>query len=195
VHASSTASLEQGYRDIAEQIELPGRNDPQVDVFQLVHIWLCNEKNGKWLMILANADDGVALSRSSGSNHKTQTGDGNNPPPHHPSMYLPQSRNGSILITSRTRNVTLQLVEESDILLIEPTNDASAQVLVSKTSETKHKKSAKGRKSGTQWSPIEDEKLLHVVQTMKSTDWKHVAHSLGGRAPFACQKRYEKLTR
>jgi hypothetical protein len=195
VHASNTARLEQGYRDIAEQVKLPGWNDTQADVFKLVHSWLRNEKNGKWLLILINADDSAALLRSSGSNHKTQTGDGNNTPPHHLSVYLPHSKNGSILVTSQTKSVALQLVEESDIILIEPMNDPSAQVLVSKASSNNGKKGVKVLKPVNMWSPAEDEKLLYIVQTMKSTkpNWNLVAQSFRDRSDYACQRRYEKL--
>ncbi|KAI9763798.1 MAG: hypothetical protein M1839_006308 [Geoglossum umbratile] len=52
VHASNAAHIEQGYQDIADQVKLAGRNDPQADVFELVHNWLRNEKNGKWLLVL-----------------------------------------------------------------------------------------------------------------------------------------------
>jgi TFIIF-interacting CTD phosphatase-like protein len=57
VHASNAARIEQDYRDIADQVRLAGRNDPQADIFKLVHNWLRNEKNGKWLVVLDNADD------------------------------------------------------------------------------------------------------------------------------------------
>jgi nucleoside phosphorylase len=47
-------------------------------------------------------------------------------------------------------------------------------------------------KSGMQWSSAEDERLSQVVQTMGSSNWKHVAQHFH-RADWACQKRYEKL--
>ena len=40
-----------------DEIELPGRNDPKVDVLRLVRNWLCDETNGPWVMVLDNADD------------------------------------------------------------------------------------------------------------------------------------------
>ena len=62
VHASNAARIEQGYQDIADQVKLAGREDPQADVFKLVYNWLCDEQNGKWLLVLDNADDAAALS-------------------------------------------------------------------------------------------------------------------------------------
>jgi hypothetical protein len=46
-HASNTARLEQSFREIANQVKVRGRKDPQADVFKLVHDWLRNEKNGR----------------------------------------------------------------------------------------------------------------------------------------------------
>ncbi|KAF2836645.1 hypothetical protein M501DRAFT_1033316 [Patellaria atrata CBS 101060] len=57
VHASNAARVDQGYRAIADQVKLAGRKDPQADIFELVSSWLRNEKNGKWLLVLDNADD------------------------------------------------------------------------------------------------------------------------------------------
>jgi len=119
VHASNTARLEQGYREIADQVKLPGRSDLQADVFQLVYNWLRNEKSGKWLLVLDNADDTAVLSRP-----LTKA------PPRSFLSYLPRTRNGSVLVTSRTRSAALHLVEQSDIIPVESMDDASAQILL-----------------------------------------------------------------
>lgn len=91
----------------------------------------------------------------------------------------------------------MQLVEESDILLIEPIDDAKAQVLELKVSRNNRKRGIKVLNSINRWSPAEDEKLLCVVQTMElpKTNWKLVAQSFVRRSPYACEKRYEKLIR
>jgi hypothetical protein len=49
-HASNTARLEQSFREIADQVKVRGRKDPQANVFKLVHDWLRNVKNGPWLL-------------------------------------------------------------------------------------------------------------------------------------------------
>ena len=40
-----------------DTVKLPGRNQPEANIAQLVHDWLSNEWNGKWIMILDGADD------------------------------------------------------------------------------------------------------------------------------------------
>ncbi|KAF2181395.1 hypothetical protein K469DRAFT_262846 [Zopfia rhizophila CBS 207.26] len=131
-HASNTARLEQNYRDIADQVKLRGRKDPQADVFKLVHDWLRDEKNGRWLLVLDNADDAAVLSPPSSSSQKTQAYGGSGGLRQHLSRYLPPSRHGSVLVTSRTKRVALQVMEESDIILIEPMQDEAAHALLHK---------------------------------------------------------------
>ncbi|KAH8588907.1 P-loop containing nucleoside triphosphate hydrolase protein [Bisporella sp. PMI_857] len=105
VHASTKARFEEAYRGIADRLELPGRNDPKVDVLRLVSNWLCDETHGRWIMILDNADDVDVfyLSRAPQRNESFATASARLV------TYLPQSRNGSILITSRSKDVAARL--------------------------------------------------------------------------------------
>ncbi|KAJ5030679.1 hypothetical protein PSV08DRAFT_358843 [Bipolaris maydis] len=121
-HASNTARLEQSFREIANQVRARGRKDPQADVFELVRDWLRNAKNGRWLLVLDNTDDAAIVSPTEGSSGLQQ----------HLSRYLPFSRHGAVLVTSRTKSAAMQIVEDSDIILIEPMHDAAAHALLRK---------------------------------------------------------------
>jgi len=44
-------------------------------------------------------------------------------------QYLPPSATGSILITTRSRDTALKLVEESKIIAVEPMDEGQAQAL------------------------------------------------------------------
>ncbi|OAG05932.1 uncharacterized protein CC84DRAFT_1052555, partial [Paraphaeosphaeria sporulosa] len=55
-HASSTARLEQSFHDIADRVKIEGRRDPQVNIFKLVHDWMC-DTDERWLLVLDNVDD------------------------------------------------------------------------------------------------------------------------------------------
>jgi hypothetical protein len=120
-HASNTARLEQSFSEIADQVKVRGRKDPQVDVFKLVHDWLRDAKNGRWLLVLDNADDAAVLSAA---------GDG--ALQQHLSRYIPSSRHGSVLVTSRTKRAAMQVVEDNDIIAIEPMHDVAAHALLRK---------------------------------------------------------------
>ncbi|USP81615.1 TPR-like protein [Curvularia clavata] len=124
-HASNTARLEQSFREIADQIKARGRKDPQVDVFKLVHDWLRDVRNGQWLLVLDNADDPGVLSPTDGSSGLQQ----------HLSRYLPSSRHGAVLVTSRTKRAAMQIVEDIDIISIEPMHDTAAHILLRKKLE------------------------------------------------------------
>jgi hypothetical protein len=58
IHARTKTWFEQAYQEMAERLELPGRDDPMANVLRLVYNWLSDEVNGQWHMILDNVDDG-----------------------------------------------------------------------------------------------------------------------------------------
>jgi hypothetical protein len=121
-HASNTARLEQSFREIADQVKLRGRKDPHADVFKLVHDWLRDKRNGRWLLVLDNADDATVLSPTdNGSGIGLQQ---------HLSEYLPSNKHGSVLVTSRTKRAATQVVEDSEIIPIELMHDAAAHALL-----------------------------------------------------------------
>jgi tetratricopeptide (TPR) repeat protein len=127
-HASNTARLEQSFREIADQVKVRGRKDPQADVFKLVHDWLRDTKNGRWLLVLDNADDAAVLSPADDGGKLSSS----SALQQHLSRYLPSSRYGSVLVTSRTKRAAMQVVEESDIIPIQPMHDAAAHTLLRK---------------------------------------------------------------
>lgn len=136
VHASNAARVEQGYRDIAEQVKISGRNDPKGDIFQLVDNWLRTEKTIKWALILDNADDVLLFeNHTAGKNVLVQADGSSDGATQSLLAHLPRSENGSILVTSRNKSVALQLVEESEIFVIEPMNDSDALALLGKKLE------------------------------------------------------------
>ncbi|KAL6717746.1 hypothetical protein ACLMJK_003831 [Lecanora helva] len=132
IHAGSTARFEQSFRDIANHIEIPGRQDPKENIFRLVHDWLRDRKSGRWLLILDNIDNPDLLSEAGDAGqggHGTRV-DGERRQPM--SAYLPQSQNGSVLVTSRSKDVALKLVEEKDIVAVQPMAAAHARSLFEK---------------------------------------------------------------
>jgi tetratricopeptide (TPR) repeat protein len=133
VHASNNARLKQSFREIADQVKARGRKDPQADVFKLVHDWLRDAINGQWLLVLDNADDASVLSPIDNSGKlSSDSYSASSAIQQYLSRYLPLSRHGSVLVTSRTKRAAMQVVEDSDIILIEPMHDAAAHALLRK---------------------------------------------------------------
>ncbi|KAF4627699.1 hypothetical protein G7Y89_g10454 [Cudoniella acicularis] len=126
VHASTTARFEEGYRRIAEKVKIDGWDKPDVDILQLVTNWLCNEVNGRWVMIVDNADDPNVFFISSANHGLAQVA-------RSLSDFLPQSRTGSIVITSRSRSVAYRLIgRDSDIIKVKPMDQDQALALLHK---------------------------------------------------------------
>ncbi|KAK3360388.1 hypothetical protein B0T25DRAFT_129221 [Lasiosphaeria hispida] len=106
VHAGTQARVEEGFRTIADAIKLPGRNQPKVDIPQLVYSWLSNERNGRWIMILDSADDGDVFCNANSAPGPTS---GDTRDRRSLATYLPQSRNGSIIVTTRNNGLAVRL--------------------------------------------------------------------------------------
>ena len=130
MHASSTARFEEGYRKIAERAKLPGWDQPDVDILRLVYSWLCDEANGRWVMIIDNADDLNVFSCPS-DRLKGSKDDISSNAAATLLEFLPQSPNGSILITSRSRDVAFRLTGSyADIIRVHPMDQAHALALL-----------------------------------------------------------------
>jgi tetratricopeptide (TPR) repeat protein len=130
IHASNATRFKQAYTDIAARIELPGRDDPKADILRLLHNWLCDERNGQWLIILDNADDDQVLHStgvdSDGVAHGTEAAHETAPL----ASFLPQSSNGWILVTSRDLGAALNLVGTKSVFRVEPMVEEEALMLL-----------------------------------------------------------------
>ncbi|KAI9685382.1 MAG: hypothetical protein M1822_004513 [Bathelium mastoideum] len=131
IHASNPTRFNQGYREFADKVSLTGRESANADILQLVSTWLSDERNGQWLMILDNVDDDdVFFSGSEDTSGSTQTID---TAMHGKPLetFLPQTRNGMILITSRNRTAAFNLVGDyGDIVQVEPMEEEDALALL-----------------------------------------------------------------
>jgi hypothetical protein len=131
VHASNVARFEQGYQDIADLVKIAGRKDSKVDIFKLVHDWL-RGCEGKWLLILDNVDNTDLLFEAGDVGQRGQGIDVNGERRQPILAYLPQSQNGSILVTSRSKGVALKLVEEKNIVVMQSMAPSQALALFEK---------------------------------------------------------------
>jgi tetratricopeptide (TPR) repeat protein len=142
VHASNAARFKQAYREIAAQVELPGRDDSKTDILQAVHNWLCDERNGRWLMVVDNADDDRMFASASGSDDLGGGGSGGGAtyaqgaePAQEAAAplasFLPQAANGWILVTSRDLVAAVNLVGARHyVIKVEPMSEREALALL-----------------------------------------------------------------
>jgi tetratricopeptide (TPR) repeat protein len=120
IHASNAARLEQGYQQIAAVAEIPGREDPKTNILQLVYLWLCDPGNGRWLMVLDNADDDSIFFSGNEINERGLL-----------VSFLPQAAHGSILITSRNGLAARNLVgSDGHVITVQPMTEAESLTLL-----------------------------------------------------------------
>ncbi|KAF7549262.1 hypothetical protein G7Z17_g6496 [Cylindrodendrum hubeiense] len=116
VPAISTASFENVYREIGQQMGIPELDNNQVDVKILIKVALSQETVGPWLLVIDNADDKELLFGDQGL-----------------CEYLPFSRRGSILFTTRNHEVATQLdIPVTNILNMAEMNLSEATQLLHK---------------------------------------------------------------
>jgi hypothetical protein len=130
VHASNEARFEQSFWDIVDQVKIPGRQDPKVNVFKLVENRLRDEKKGNWVCILDNVDDDKFLCSFPAVSKADPTEDPTNASTKPLLEYVPRSRNGSIIITSRTREVALKIADHKDLIEVQPMERSEALELL-----------------------------------------------------------------
>ena len=101
-----------------------------MDILRLVYSWLCDEANGHWVIIIDNADDLGVFSCPS----DRRKGSKDNVSRNAAAALLeslPQSPNGSILITSRSRDVAFRLTGSyADIIRVHPMDQAHTLALL-----------------------------------------------------------------
>ena len=134
VHASSAARFEESYKKIAQRVQLPGWDEPQADVLGMVSGWLSDETNGRWIMVVDNADDPkVIFDPWNGISAAGAPSGATTNRPLSLSDCLPQSSNGFILITSRSRDVAYRLTGRSqDLVAVGPMEKNVALSLLQK---------------------------------------------------------------
>ncbi|KAK3216196.1 hypothetical protein GRF29_8g2559841 [Pseudopithomyces chartarum] len=131
VDASNATRFALGFRDIADSVKIEGRQDPRVNIFKLVHDWLCDSKT-PWLLVLDGMNDARFLVHAPIGNREQSARDSG--------MfcqplrdYLPHCERGSMIITTRNRKVALELVDQRDIVAVEPMSEEDAMALLHTT--------------------------------------------------------------
>ncbi|KAJ5683654.1 hypothetical protein N7462_006819 [Penicillium macrosclerotiorum] len=132
IHASNQARLEQSFRDIANQVKISGRREPKANIFELVENWLRDEKKGKWVCVLDNADDYEFLCLPQTVANPAHAIEPTYVPVKPLLEYIPRGRNGSVIITSRSREVVLKMVKENDLIEVTPMEPCEALELFHK---------------------------------------------------------------
>ncbi|KAF1970199.1 hypothetical protein BU23DRAFT_601125 [Bimuria novae-zelandiae CBS 107.79] len=89
--------------DIGQQLRIPNLEQEKSDIQKLVQHWLSQENSGRWLLVFDNADSIDIWTDKAG----------NTPGSSRRIDYLPKSKGGSILFTTRSRKAATKLADKN----------------------------------------------------------------------------------
>ena len=115
IPALSVEAFVRAIEEIAQQLGIRSATNQGDDVKELVKRHLSAPTAGKWLLIVDNADDIELLEPSTGSDGLLR--------------YLPESRLGVTIFTTRTSSVAQRLARSDVLRLMKPTRDEAAELL------------------------------------------------------------------
>jgi tetratricopeptide (TPR) repeat protein len=116
-------SLHQSYLEAAQQLGIPGLQDDKADVKRLVQAHLSKESAGKWLLVFDNLDDIDMWIASAGKETQPEQS------PNGLFDYMPKSKQGAIIFTTRDRKVAVKLAPHYLVDVPAMEEDAAAELL------------------------------------------------------------------
>jgi len=119
IPATNAESLQQAYLDVGRQLRIPGLQEEQANVKKLVQHYLSQESIGQWLIIFDNADD-IDMWINKGGNKNDSYG---------LKDYLPRSRQGCVILTTRSRKIAVKLAQSNVIEVLEMDEEVATQLL------------------------------------------------------------------
>lgn len=128
LHASSAARFDQDIQTFADDVKIPGREEKDANIYQLVRAWLLDNRR-TWLIVLDNADDAEFLFEASESGRfgtRTRI------------EYMPVCSHGSILITTRWLETARRLTDNTNIIDLQADKDHAIRFLKTKMGRTEH---------------------------------------------------------
>jgi tetratricopeptide (TPR) repeat protein len=122
IAATDMDSLHQAYRDVAQQLRISGWDEEKADVKKLVQIHLSQADTQPWLLVFDNTDDMSMWICPSGS-EPGSTG---------LKEYLPKSKQGCIVFTTRDRKTAVKLAGQN-IVEVPEMDEVGAMHLLQKS--------------------------------------------------------------
>ncbi|RFU27453.1 hypothetical protein B7463_g8883, partial [Scytalidium lignicola] len=116
VQASDLSSFENSYRRIGEALGIPAIDDDKADLKTLVKQELSKESKGRWLLIIDNADDAQLFQTTDDTSSSL-------------AEYLPYSKLGGILFTTRDHKVATEHAE-AEVIPIDMMDEAESKELL-----------------------------------------------------------------
>ncbi|KAJ6042987.1 FabD/lysophospholipase-like protein [Penicillium canescens] len=119
IPVNSLANLQTAYRKVAQNLGLSGWDEIGVDILEIVRTYLSDEAIGPWLLILDNADDlelwRSPLTSEAGAKRLMD--------------YMPRSRHGAIIWTTRDRKVATAVARENVVTVRQMDESGASEMM------------------------------------------------------------------
>ena len=110
INAGSSLEFYLSYRELARQLLLPGHNDPKEDPRRILKSWLDGTESGEWVLVLDSADNLVEFFPDSENTGNCQTEKCKS---NGLAEFIPQGPDGTVIITTRDRELADRLTDYS----------------------------------------------------------------------------------
>jgi len=121
IPATSVERMLEAYLEIGHELRLPSIEQEQASIQKRVQRHLSQESSGKWLLMFDNADDiNMWTDKSDDITDLARQID-----------YLPKSKHGSILFTTRSRKAAVKLAGKN-VVSVDEMDEAMAKHLLRK---------------------------------------------------------------
>ncbi|OQE26123.1 hypothetical protein PENFLA_c007G06998 [Penicillium flavigenum] len=121
IPVNSMANLQKAYRKVAQGLGLPSSDEIGVDILEIVQAYLSDESVGPWLLVLDNADDIDLWTSPLTSEARAKC----------LIDYMPRSRHGAIIWTTRDRKVATRVVREN-VMTVQQMDESGASEMMRK---------------------------------------------------------------
>lgn len=119
IYGGTADRFRQAYENIAQHCSVAKTGGLDRDLLSSVTKWLAAESNGRWLMIIDNADDGEVFFDWAGSGSTL-------------SKYIPDCSHGALLVTTRNKNVGVNFTKGRGLIEIPEMNKDESKELITK---------------------------------------------------------------
>lgn len=120
IPVTNVENMLEAYLKIGQKLQVPNLEQEKANILKLIQLQLSQENSGKWLLVFNNADNiemwTAKANSTSNSSHRID--------------YLPKSKYGSILFTTRSRKAATKLAS-MNVVSVNKMNEAVAKHLLS----------------------------------------------------------------
>jgi hypothetical protein len=128
VHAGSVTQFEADYRKLGSLAKIPGHNDTKQSTGLIVKQWLESPQSGDWILVIGNADNMLDFYPKLKSTESKKSDTVSTIAYDGIEEFIPRGSKGTIIVTTRDREVARNLANQNVIIKPELSRDEAIQL-------------------------------------------------------------------